>query len=50
MKYVQNFRCKYIWEDNFNMDATEIGYKDWDWIHLAWDRVQCQVLVSLQFP
>jgi hypothetical protein len=33
--------------NNINVDITEIGSVDMDWIHLAQDRVQCLVLTKI---
>jgi hypothetical protein len=42
------------WEDNINMDLTEIGFGDVDWIHWAQDRDRWWALVNtvmnLQVP
>jgi hypothetical protein len=38
------YRCRL--EDNIIMDFREIGWKGMDWIHLAQDRDQWQVLVN----
>jgi hypothetical protein len=32
------------WEDNIRMDHREIGWEGVDWVHLAQDRDQWQVL------
>jgi hypothetical protein len=37
---------KYRWKDTIKMDLTEIGCEGADWIQLAQDRVQRQVLVD----
>jgi hypothetical protein len=34
------------WEDNIRMDLREIGWEIVDWMHLAQDRDQWQVLVK----
>jgi hypothetical protein len=42
------------WEDNIRMDLRELGWESVDWIHLAQDTGQWQVLVNtvmdLGFP
>jgi hypothetical protein len=35
------------WEDNINMDLTEIGWGGMDWIDLAEERDQCRALVNM---
>jgi hypothetical protein len=37
-------RLRCVWEDNIKMDIREIEYGGIDWINLALDRAQCQVL------
>jgi len=32
-------RLRHRWEDNIEMDITEVGCVDVDWIHLAQKRV-----------
>jgi hypothetical protein len=39
-------RPRYRWEDNIKMDLREIGFRDVDWIHLAWDRDMWRALVN----
>jgi hypothetical protein len=39
-------RPKCRWEDNIRMDITETGCEGVDWMHLAQDRNQWQVLVN----
>jgi hypothetical protein len=34
------------WENNIEMDLREIGWSGMDWIHLAQDRGQWEVLVN----
>jgi hypothetical protein len=34
------------WDDNINMDLTEIGFGDVDWIHLVQDRDRRRALVN----
>ncbi|KAJ4442834.1 hypothetical protein ANN_04427 [Periplaneta americana] len=36
------------WEDNINMDLTEVGCDDKDWINLAQDRDQWRAYLTLQ--
>jgi hypothetical protein len=47
-------RARYIWENNIRIDLKETGRKSMDWMHLAQDRDQWQVLVNpvmnLQVP
>jgi hypothetical protein len=35
-----------MWEDNIEIDLTEIGWGGMDWIHLAQDRDQWRALVN----
>jgi ribosome biogenesis protein Nip4 len=39
-------RLKHRWEDNIRKDLREIGWKVVDYIHMAQDRDQWQVLVT----
>jgi hypothetical protein len=34
------------WEDNIDMDHSEIGWGDMDWIHLAQDTDRWKALVN----
>jgi hypothetical protein len=36
------------WENNIKTDGEEVGLEDTDWIHLEWDRDQCQNLVNIK--
>jgi hypothetical protein len=38
-------RCRYRWDDNIRMDLT--GWEVVNWIHLAEDRDEGQVLVNM---
>jgi hypothetical protein len=40
-------RPRYRWEGNIRMDCREIVWKGVDWMHLAQDRDQWQVLVNM---
>jgi hypothetical protein len=40
-------RHRHGWEDNIKVDLKEIGWKGVDWMHLAEDRGQWQVLVNM---
>jgi hypothetical protein len=39
-------RPKGRWEDNINLDLTQLVYKGVDWIRLAQDRSQWRVLLN----
>jgi hypothetical protein len=34
------------WEDNIKIDLREIGFRDVDWIYLAWDRDTWRAVVN----
>jgi hypothetical protein len=34
------------WEDKIKMDLREVGWEDVDWMHLAQDRDQRQVVMN----
>ena len=38
---------RHRWEDNIKIDLEDIGWRDMDWIDLAWDRDRLQDLVNV---
>jgi hypothetical protein len=39
-------RLRYTWEGGIKLDLREISWEGVEWIHLAWDRDQCQAVVN----
>jgi hypothetical protein len=42
MKRLEKLRCK--WEDNIKMNRKEVRWEDVDWVKLARNRAQWQLL------
>jgi hypothetical protein len=39
-------RCRRRWEDNIEIDLSEVGWECVDWIHLTQDRDQCRAVMN----